>query len=83
MSRLVQEEVQGVELYVKPITQLHPGLCAGGSSKTDGSRYAPPAHAAPSQVASTGFINFSWLFYQVLSEVFSKSSSVMSSLLLL
>ena len=43
-------------LYVKPITQLHPGLCAG---RTNGSRYASSAHAA---VASTGFINFSMAF---------------------
>ena len=32
------------ELYVKPITQ-HPVLCAGGSSRTNGSRYPPPLSA--------------------------------------
>ena len=26
-------------------TKLHPGLCAGGSSRTNGSRYPPSAHA--------------------------------------
>ena len=40
------------ELSVKPNTQLHPGLCAGGSSKTSGSRYSPPRRTPrPSQVA--------------------------------
>ena len=61
------------------ITQLHAGLCAGGYSRTNGSRYPPSAHARPSrgwlQPASTS----PWLCYQVSSEVFSKSSSVMSS----
>ena len=71
------------ELYVKPSTQ-HPGLCAGGSSRTNGSRYPPlsarrglPGWLQPASSTSP------WLFYQVSSEVFSKSSSVMSSLLLL
>ena len=70
------------ELSVKPITQLHPGLCAGGSSRTNGSRYPPlsarrglPRWLQPASSTSP------WLFYQVSSEVFSKSSSVMSSLL--
>ena len=43
----------------------------------------PQRTPRPSRVASTGFINFSIVFYQVSSEVFSKSSSVMSSLLFL
>ena len=29
------------ELYVKPAMQLHPGLCAGGSRRTNGPRYPP------------------------------------------
>ena len=65
-------------------TQLHPGLCAGGSSKTSGSRYPPlgarrglPRWLQPASSTSQ------WLFYQVSSEVLSKSSSVMSSLLFL
>ena len=72
------------ELYVKPNAQLHPGLCAGGSSRTNGSRNPPlsarrglPGWLQPASSTSP------WLFYQVSSEVFSKSSSVMSSLLFL
>ena len=67
------------ELYVKPITQ-HPVLCAGGFSRTNGSRYAPvgarrgfPGWLQPASSTSP------WPSYQVSSEVFSKSSSVMSS----
>ena len=72
-----------LELYDKPLAQLHPGFCAGGSSRTNGSRY-PPLGARrglpkwPQPASSTS----PWLFYQVSSEVFSKSSSVMSSLFL-
>ena len=78
-----KNETNVPELYVKPITQ-HPVLCAGGSSRTNGSRYPPlsarrglPGWLQPASSTSP------WLFYQVSSEVFSKSSSVMSSLLLL
>ena len=78
-----KNETNVPELSVKPITQ-HPGLCAGGSSRTNGSRYPPlsarrglPGWLQPASSTSP------WLFYQVSSEVFSKSSSVMSSLLLL
>ena len=35
------------ELSVKPNTQLHPGLCAGGSSRTNGSRYPLGARREP------------------------------------
>ena len=35
-----KNEINVPELYVKPITQ-HPVLCAGGSSRTNGSRYPP------------------------------------------
>ena len=79
-----KNETNVPELSVKPNTQLHPGLCAGGSSRTNGSRYPPlsarrglPGWLQPASSTSP------WLFYQVSSEVFSKSSSVMSSLLLL
>ena len=79
-----KNETNVPELYVKPNTQLHPGLCAGGSSRTNGSRYPPvsarrgiPGWLQPASSTSP------WLFYQVSSEVFSKSSSVMSSLLFL
>ena len=78
-----KNETNVPELYVKPITQ-HPVLCAGGSSKTSGSSNPPlsarrglPGWLQPASSTSP------WLFYQVSSEVFSKSSSVMSSLLLL
>ena len=78
-----KNETNVPELYVKPITQ-HPGLCAGGSSKTSGSRYTPlsarrglPGWLQPASSTSP------WLFYQVSSEVLLKSSSVMSSLLFL
>ena len=43
-----KHETNVPELYVKPITQ-HPVLCAGGSSRTNGSRYPPSAHAAAFQ----------------------------------
>ena len=39
-----KNEINVPELYVKPITQ-HPVLCAGGSSRTNGSRYPPPLSA--------------------------------------
>ena len=78
-----KNETNVPELSVKPITQ-HPVLCAGGSSRTNGSRYPPlsarrglPGWLQPASSTSP------WLFYQVSSEVFSKSSSVMSPLLLL
>ena len=86
-----QKNVPG--LHVNPATQLHPAFCAGGSSlsRTNGSRY-PPAKLQivfmfkpqPSlNTASSGVINAGspWLVYQVSSEVFSKISFVMSSLL--
>ena len=51
----------------------HPVLCAGGSSRTNGSRYPPlsarrglPGWLQPASSTSP------WLFYQVSSEVFSK-----------
>ena len=50
------------ELSVKPITQLRPGLCAGGSSRTNGSRYPPSAHSAAFQGGFNRFINFSIFF---------------------
>ena len=60
-----------------------PGV-KGGSSRTNDSGYPPvgarrglPRWFQPASSTSP------WLFYQVLSEVFSKSSSVMSSLLFL
>ena len=57
-----KNETNVPELYAKPITQ-HPVLCAGGSSRTNGSRYPPPQRTPrPSRVASTGFINFSMAF---------------------
>ena len=57
-----KNETNVPELYVKLITQ-HPVLCAGGSSRTNCSRYPPPQRTPrPSRVASTGFINFSMAF---------------------
>ena len=62
----------------------HPGLCAGGSSRTNGSRYPPLSarHGLPRWLQPASSTS-PWLFYQASSEVFSKSSSVMSSLLFL
>ena len=78
-----KNETNVPELYVKPITQ-HPVLCAGGSSRTNGSRYPPlsarrglPGWLQPASSTSP------WLFYQVSSEVFSKSSSVMSFIVII
>ena len=66
------------------LSSLTPGLCAGGSSRTNGSRYPPlsarrglPGWLQPASSTSP------WLFYQVSGEVFSKSSFVTSSFLLL
>ena len=47
-SRKHENETNVPKLYVKPITQ-HPVLCAGGSSRTTGSRYPPSVHAAAFQ----------------------------------
>ena len=66
------------ELYVKPITQ-HPGLCAGGPSRTNGSRYPLSARRGLPRWLQPASSTSPWLCYQVSSEVFSKSSSVMSS----
>ena len=79
-----KNETNVPELSVKPNTQLHPGLCAGGSSKTSGSRSSPlGARRGLARWLQPASSTSPWLFYQVSSEVFSKSSSVMSSLLFL
>ena len=57
MARLLRSCVQDF-VHVKPITQLHPGLCAGQMAQGTPPRRTP----RPSQVASTGFINFSMAF---------------------
>ena len=61
-----KNETNVPELSVKPNTQLHPGLCAAGSSRTNGSRYPPSAHAA----AFPGGFN---RLHQLLHGFFTKS----------
>ena len=77
------EKLDKRSVSVKPNTQLHPGLCAGGCSKTNGSRYSLGARSGLPTWLQPASSTSPWFFCQALSEVFSKESSVMSSLLFL